>query len=152
MHETLLWCKLWIFLRCGGGERYKLIFMENCSKWSFQKKFWKNQVLLYLLMFAVCVCICVWTGNTTDLEHVPKEDVIHVLADYLSEMTLKEDDSFGLKLPEKIPEGYHLTHKRFSKRIVYKSKPGFSVILSRERSWRLVLTDKRSRESVLTTK
>ena len=76
-----------------------------------------------------------------------------MLADYLSEMTLKEDDSFGLKLPEKkIPEGYHLSHKRFSKRIVYKSKPGFSIILSRELSWRLVVTDERSRESVLTTK
>ncbi|XP_022800252.1 uncharacterized protein LOC111338099 [Stylophora pistillata] len=88
------------------------------------------------------------TGNATDLDHVPKEDVIRVLADYLSEITLKEDDSFGLKLPEKkIPEGFHLIHKRFSKRIVYKSKPGFSVILSRERSWRFAANDKGSRES-----
>ncbi|XP_022807424.1 uncharacterized protein LOC111344460 [Stylophora pistillata] len=87
------------------------------------------------------------TGNATDLDHVPKEDVIRVLADYLSEITLKEDDQFGLKLPQKIPEGFHLTHKRFSKRIVYKSKPGFSVILSRERSWRFAVDDKGSTES-----
>ena len=99
------------------------------------------------------MCICVETGNATDLNHVPKEDVISVLADYLSGMTLVEDDPFGLKLPEKkIPEGYHLTHKRFSKRIVYKSKPGFSITLSRELSWSLAVTDERSRESVLTTK
>ena len=52
-------------------------------------------------------------GDTTDINHVPKEDVIRVLADNLSEMTLKEDDPFGLQLPEKIPEGYHLTHKWF---------------------------------------
>ena len=66
-------------------------------------------------------------GDTTDINHVPKEDVIRVLADNLSEMTLKEDDHFGLQLPEKIPEGYHLTHKWFSKPKVYEPIPGFRI-------------------------
>lgn len=83
------------------------------------------------------------------IDYVPKEDVRNVLSQYLSGLTLTEDDVFRLRLPEKkIPDGFHLIHMRSSKRTVYTTKPGFSVILSKESSWRSVVAEERSRESV----
>lgn len=83
-------------------------------------------------------------------DYVPKEDVRRVLSRYLSGLTLVKDDTFGLRLPElEIPEGFHLIHKRSSKRTVYTTRPGFSTILSKESAWRSVVAEERSRESVI---
>ena len=83
-------------------------------------------------------------------DYVPKEEERRVLSQYLSGLTLTKDDSFGLRLPvNEIPEGFRFTHKRSSKRTVYAAKPGFSIILSKECSWRSVLAEESSKESVI---
>ena len=72
-----------------------------------------------------------------------------MLARYLCGLTFTDDDTFGLRLPEKeMPMGFHLVHMRLSKRNVYTSKPGFSVILSKEKSWTADMKDGTFRESV----
>ena len=59
MHETLLWCKLWIFRTCGGDEKYKLIFMENCSKWSLPKKILEeSSFVVFVNVRSLCVHLC----------------------------------------------------------------------------------------------
>ena len=74
--------------------------------------------------------------------------MIRVLARYLCGLTFTDDDTFGLRLPEKeMPMGFHLVYMQLSKRNVYTSKPGFSVILSKEKSWK----DGTFRESVETS-
>ena len=84
------------------------------------------------------------------MEYVPKEEVRRVLLQYLSGLTLTKDDAFGLRLPEKeIPEGFRFIHKRSSKRTAYTVKRGFSIILSKESSWRSVVAEERSRNSVI---
>lgn len=93
--------------------------------------------------------VCFIIDGAVAIDYVPGEDERRVLCQYLSELTLTEDDAFGLRLPEKkMPEGFHLIHKRSSKRTVYTTKPGFSIILSKESSWRSVLAEERSRETV----
>ena len=75
-----------------------------------------------------------------------------MLARYLCGLTFTDDDPFGLRLPEKeMPRGFHLVHMRLSKRNVYTSKPGFSVILSKEKSWTADVKDGTFRESVETS-
>ena len=138
---------VWRRWKLTSWSSWKATQNEHCRKRSLRE----SVFVILLFMFLVCVCIYVETGDTTNLEHVPEEEVIRVLADYLSEMTLKDVDPFGLQLSEwKILEGYHLARKRFSKPKVYKSRPGFSILLSRE--WRYTETNKRPTESVFTTK
>ena len=93
----------------------------------------------------------VLTGRANKVDYAPEEEVIRMLARYLSGLTFTDDDPFGLRLPEKeMPRGFHLTHMRLAKRNVYTSKPGFSVILSREKSWSADVKDGTFRESVST--
>ncbi|KAL9975391.1 hypothetical protein ACROYT_G012548 [Oculina patagonica] len=105
------------------------------------------------ILFPGCVFDCRLTirGRTENAEashYVPSEDVRRVLSRYLSGLILTKDDPFGLRLPEEeIPEGFHLIYKRSSKRTVYTTKPGFSIILSKESSWRGDVAEERSRES-----
>ena len=104
--------------------------------------------LFYLNIMPCNICFVTESAEASD--YVPKEDVRRVLSQYLSGLTLTNDDAFGLRLPEKeIPEGFHLIHKRSSRRTVYTTKPGFSVILSKESSWRSVVAEERTRESVI---
>ena len=89
-------------------------------------------------------------GNAEAIDDVPKEEVRRILSQYLSGLTLTNDDAFGLRLPEnEIPKGFRFIHKRSSKRTVYTTTPGFSIILSKECSWRSLGTEKRSRETVI---
>ena len=89
------------------------------------------------------------TDSALVTDYVPREEVRNVLTNYLSELTLRDGDAFGLCLPEgNIPEGFHLTQKRCSKRSVYENDPGFSIIISKESSWRSVVTTEESRVSV----
>lgn len=92
-------------------------------------------------------------GNAEAIDNVPKEEVRCILSQYLSGLTLSKDDAFGIRLPEnELPEGFRFIHKRSSKRTVYTAKPGFSIILSKECSWRSVGADHRSKELVITLK
>ena len=85
-------------------------------------------------------------GLATDYE--PDEQVRNVLLTYLSQMTMCDEDGFGMRLPENLPEGFHLTHKRLSKRTLFTTDSGFAVILSRENTWRYVMGKEEYRESV----
>ena len=82
---------------------------------------------------------------------MPKEDERHALSRYLSELTLMDEHGFEICLPQMdIPNGFHLIHKRCSRRSLYEFNDGFAVILSRESSWRSDVAAEESRESVLT--
>ena len=84
-------------------------------------------------------------------EYVPNEQVRHALARYLSQLTLVDETGSGiLQLPENIPEGFHLTHKRLCERTLFKTKSGFAIILSKEREWRNVTEREGNREVVST--
>ena len=94
--------------------------------------------------------MCLTGTDAEAIDNVPKEDVRRILSQYLSGLTLTKDDDFGLRLPvNEIPEGFRFIHKRSSKRTLYTAKPGFSIILSKECSWRSVGTDQRSKELVI---
>ena len=107
----------------------------------------KKFVTCHVLKSNYCtVCL----ESAVAIDYVPKEEVRRVLSQYLSGLTLTKDDAFGLRLPEnELPKGFRFIHKRSSKRTVYTTKPGFSIILSKECSWRSVLAEERSRESVI---
>lgn len=71
------------------------------------------------------------------------------MSKYLSGLTFDDEDDFGLRLPEEtIPEGFHLIHKRSSKRTLYTANEGYAIILSKESSWRSDILNEDSRESV----
>ncbi|XP_020609159.1 uncharacterized protein LOC110047752 [Orbicella faveolata] len=123
---------------------------SRCRGWLIlvSRRFLKADIL-----FPGCEFDCRFTvrGQTERAEafdYVPKEEVRRVLSQYLSGTTFAKDDAFGLRLPKnEIPKGFHLVHKRSSKRTVYTAKPGFSIILSKECSWRSVVAEEKSRES-----
>ena len=81
------------------------------------------------------------TENATEstlhaTDDVPEEDLQDVLLEYLSGLTLKDEDVFTLHLPEKaMPEGFTLIDKRCSKRSEYTNVPGFTIIISNGRTW-----------------
>ena len=84
-------------------------------------------------------------------DYAPEEEARNSLSRYLSGLTFTDEDDFGLRLPEKdIPEGFHLIHKRSSKRTKYTTNPGFAIIVSKESSWRSDITGEEFWESVLT--
>jgi len=85
------------------------------------------------------------------VDYAPKPEITQVLSGYLSGLTLTDGDPFELRLPEKeIPEGFHLIHKRSSKRAMYTINPEFAIILSNESSWRSdIATEEESRKSVV---
>ena len=81
------------------------------------------------------------TENATEstlhaTDDVPEEDLQDVLLEYLSGLTLKDEDVFTLHLPEKaMPEGFTLIDKRCSKRSEYTNVAGFTIIISNGRIW-----------------
>ena len=88
--------------------------------------------------------------NALVADYAPKTEVIQTLARYVSDLTLTDEEGIGFcRLPEgKIPTGFHLIYKRCSKRSVYEISPGFTIILSKENSWRSDGRKEESRESV----
>ena len=83
-------------------------------------------------------------------DYAPEEETRHVLSRYLSGLTLTDGDPFELRLPDsEIPEGFHLIHKRSSKRAMYTTNPEFAIILSKESSWRSDIAKEELRESVV---
>lgn len=79
--------------------------------------------------------------NAFDTEYPPKEDTTNILSEYLSELTFSEEDDFGLLFPKRdIPSGFRLSYKRCSKRAQYGFTSEFSIILSKESSYRNDIT------------
>ena len=78
----------------------------------------------------------------------PDEQVRNVLLTYLSQMTMCDEDGFGIRLPENLPEGFHLTLKRLFKTTLFTTDSGFAVILSKKHIWRYVMGKEECRESV----
>ena len=119
------------------------------KKVSKEELLMRNKGLISFLKSSLSMYIL--TGRAKKVDYAPDEEVIRVLARYLSGLILTDDEPFGLRLPEKaIPKGFHLTHVRLSKRNVYTSKPGFTVILSKEKSWRADVKDRTFKKTVST--
>ena len=99
----------------------------------------------------ICVALVSHHADNALLaDYAPKAEVIQTLARYVSDLTLTDEEGIGFcRLPEgKIPHGFHLIYKRYSKRSVYEISPGFTIILSKENSWRSDGRKEDSRESV----
>ena len=88
------------------------------------------------MITAIEYTICPNIDSALVTDYVPKEEARQALSRYLSEFVLTDEDSLELRLPEMtIPDGFHLTHNRCSKRCLYEISHGFAVILSEESSW-----------------
>jgi len=82
------------------------------------------------------LCHCLFADSAFELDHLPSEETRSALASFLSEVTLADEDDFGLRLPErKIPDGFQLSHMRCCERSLYGFVPGFTIVLSKEISW-----------------
>ena len=98
-------------------------------------------------------CYLFATESGMVIDYVPKEEIRRVLSTYLSEITVTDQDAGSeLHLPEmNKPEGFHLIHKRCSRRSLYEISEAFAIILSEENTWRSDGTTEESRESVSIT-
>lgn len=104
-----------------------------------------SSALLIKLQYSICFV----SDSAFVTDYVPKEEVRHVLSRYLSELTLTGEDSLELCLPDgNIPDGFHLIHKRCSRRSLYSIRPGFAIILSEENTWTSDGTTEESKTSV----
>ena len=98
---------------------------------------------------AIEYTICPNIDSALVTEYVPKEEARKAWLRYLSEFVLIDKDSLELRLPKMtIPQGFHLTHNRCSKRCLYEISEGFAVILSEESSWEGVEKTEENRTSV----
>ena len=79
------------------------------------------------------LCHLLLTDSASELNHLPSEETRCVLASYLSEVTLADEDDFGIRLPErKVPDGFQVSHMRCCERSLYGLMPGFTIVLSKE--------------------
>jgi len=79
------------------------------------------------------LCHFLFTDSAFELDYLPSDETRRVLATYLSELILADEDDFGLRLPErKIPDGFQLSHMRCCERSLYGFVPGFTIVLSKE--------------------
>ena len=67
------------------------------------------------------------------MDYAPDENIQDALLTYLSELTLTDEEPMGLHLPK--GGEFHVIHWRRSKRTEYTASTGFSIILSKERTW-----------------
>ena len=79
---------------------------------------------------------------------VREKEATHLISNYLSKLTFS--DANGLRLPEdeKLPQGFNFTHRRCSRRTLFTPRPGFTMIVSDERSWCSDLRDEENRVTV----
>lgn len=95
------------------------------------------------------IIVCLVTDDGLAIDYVPDEQARNALSTYLSQLTLTgEEDGFGLRLPENLPEGFYLLHRRLSKRTLFNNGSGFAIILSKEHTWRNVVGEEKYRHSV----
>ncbi|KAL9950385.1 hypothetical protein ACROYT_G042873, partial [Oculina patagonica] len=77
---------------------------------------------------------------------VHEKEATHLLSQYLSKLTFT--DTEGLRLPEEnLPQGFIFNHWRCSRRNLYTPRPGFTMIVSREKSWCSDVKEEDSRET-----
>ncbi|CAH3113238.1 unnamed protein product [Pocillopora meandrina] len=74
-----------------------------------------------------------------------EEEETHLISNYLSKVTFSDAD--GLRLPEdeKLPQGFNFVHQRCSRRTLFTPRPGFTMIVSNERSWYSNLRDEENK-------
>ena len=83
-----------------------------------------------------------------DKSGVYEKEATNVLSQYLSKLTFT--DAGGLRLPEAetLPQGFLLNHWRCSRRTLYTPRAGFTMIVSKERSWNCDVREEDNRETV----
>ena len=82
-----------------------------------------------------------------DKSGVHEKEETNFLSQYLSKLTFTDAD--GLRRPdETLPQGFLFDHWRCSRRTMYTPRPGFTMIVSKERSWSCDVRDQDSRETV----
>lgn len=78
---------------------------------------------------------------------VHEKEATDLLSQYLSKLTYT--DAEGLVLPdEELPPGYLFNHKRCSKRVQYIPRSGFSMIVSKEKTWTSDSNEEEKRDTV----
>ncbi|PFX18898.1 hypothetical protein AWC38_SpisGene16699 [Stylophora pistillata] len=86
---------------------------------------------------------------TDDLVHdnslVREKEATHLVSKYLSKSTFTDADGLRLPADERLPQGFNLRHWRCSQRTMFNPRPGFSMIVSNERSWCSNLMDEENR-------
>ena len=88
------------------------------------------------------------SGLHTD--YVPNDEETQALSKFLSELSLTDVGENEISLSsENMPEEFHLIYNRCCKRTQYEISPGFTIILSKERSWRSDAITEETRESVV---
>jgi len=95
-------------------------------------------------------CRIIIRALTDDIIHkasgVHEREATHLLSRYLSKLTFT--DAAGLVFPnEDLPQGYIFSHRRCSRRTQYTPRLGFSMIVSREKTWCSDLKDEETRET-----
>ena len=97
---------------------------------------------------ALCYLPLLDSGLHTD--YVPNDEETKALSRFLSELSLTDVDENEISLSsENMPEEFHLVYNRRCKRTQYEISPGFTIILSKERSWRSDAITEETRESVV---
>jgi len=83
----------------------------------------------------------------SDKSGVHEKEATNLLSQYLSKLTFT--DAGGLRLPEAetLPQGFLLNHWRCSRRTLYTPRPGFTMIVSKERSWNCDVREEDNRET-----
>jgi len=83
-----------------------------------------------------------------DESGVHEKEATNLLSQYLSKLTFT--DAGGLLLPEAetLPQGFLFNHWRCSRRTLYTPRTGFTMIVSKERSWNCDVREEDSRETV----
>lgn len=83
-----------------------------------------------------------------DSNLVCEKEETRLISKYLSKLTFTDADGLRLPADEKLPQGFNHTHWRCSRRTLLTPQPGFSMIVSNERSW---CSDLRDEENRVTT-
>ena len=84
-----------------------------------------------------------------DKSGVYEKEATTLLSQYVSKLTFTDAD--GLRLPNEeyaLPQGFLCNHWRCSHRTLYTPRAGFTMIVSKERSWSCDVRDQDSRETV----
>ena len=78
---------------------------------------------------------------------VHEKEATKLLSRYLSKLIFT--DTEGLRRPEeKLPQGFLFNHWRCSRRTLYTPRPGFTMIVSKEKSWCSDVREEAIRETV----
>ena len=84
-----------------------------------------------------------------DKSGVYEKEATNLLSQYVSKLTFTDAD--GLRLPNEeyaLPQGFLCNHWRCSHRTLYTPRAGFTMIVSKERSWNSDVREEDSRETV----